>query len=167
MSKLIKIDDNYAGWIKDLSLRFRQSQIKAAVKVNSELIQFYWELGRDIVDRQATNHYGDNLIDSISEDLQALLPGVKGLSRINLYYCKRFFLLYSKVPQLVEQYEQGEKVPQIVEQLKMIPWGHHKYSLEGYNQPLGISGFEMSKVMPADFKSTLPSIEDIERELKD
>ncbi len=117
MSKLIKIDDNYAGWIKDLSLRFRQSQIKAAVKVNSELIQFYWELGRDIVDRQATNHYGDNLIDSISEDLQALLPGVKGLSRINLYYCKRFFLLYSKVPQLVEQ-------------LKMIPWGHHRYIID-------------------------------------
>ncbi len=130
MSKLIKIDDNYAGWIKDLSLRFRQSQIKAAVKVNSELIQFYWELGRDIVDRQATNHYGDNLIDSISEDLQALLPGVKGLSRINLYYCKRFFLLYSKVPQLVEQYEQGEKVPQVVEQLKMIPWGHHRYIID-------------------------------------
>ena len=117
MSKLIKIDTDYAEWIKGLSLRFRQSQIKAAVKVNSELIQFYWELGRDIVDRQATNHYGDNLIDSISEDLQALLPGVKGLSRINLYYCKRFFLLYSKVPQVVELFLPAHFVPQVVELL--------------------------------------------------
>ena len=147
MSKLIKIDDNYAEWIKGLSLRFRQSQIKAAVKVNSELIQFYWELGRDIVDRQATNHYGDNLIDSISEDLQALLPGVKGLSRINLYYCKRFYILYSKVPQLVEQSEQGEKVPQLVEQLKMIPWGHHRYIIDKCSGDLNKALFFVNSII--------------------
>ncbi|MBR6455323.1 MAG: DUF1016 domain-containing protein, partial [Prevotella sp.] len=50
MSKSISIlDKNYIQWIKDLSRRYRQSQIKAAVRVNEEMLRFYWELGRDIV----------------------------------------------------------------------------------------------------------------------
>lgn len=41
-----------------------------------------------------------------------------------------------------------------------------QYALESSSQPIGISEYELSKVYPADFKSTLPSIEDIENELK-
>jgi RecB family endonuclease NucS len=41
-----------------------------------------------------------------------------------------------------------------------------RYALEGYSQPLGISEYELAKLYPTDFKGTLPSIEDIERELK-
>ena len=46
------IDSDYAQWIKELSSRYRRSQIKAAVKVNQEMLQFYWELGRDIVENR-------------------------------------------------------------------------------------------------------------------
>ena len=49
MSKLIKIDTEYQQWIKNLSERYRQSQLKAAVKVNTEMLRFYWSLGADIV----------------------------------------------------------------------------------------------------------------------
>ena len=50
MSKSINIlDTDYIQWIKELSLRYRRSQIKAAVKVNQEMLQFYWELGKDIM----------------------------------------------------------------------------------------------------------------------
>ena len=48
MSSLIKTDEKYRNWIKDVSRRFRQSQLKAAVKVNGEMLRFYWGLGRDI-----------------------------------------------------------------------------------------------------------------------
>ena len=41
-----------------------------------------------------------------------------------------------------------------------------QYALEGYTNPLGISEYELSRLYPKDFKSTLPSIEDIERGLK-
>ena len=51
MSKSINIlDKDYIQWIKDLSSRYRRSQIKASVKVNQEMLQFYWELGKDIVE---------------------------------------------------------------------------------------------------------------------
>lgn len=52
MSKLLKIDKEYTEWISELSLRFRKSQIKAAVKVNSEMLHFYWSLGGDIVTKK-------------------------------------------------------------------------------------------------------------------
>ena len=49
MSKeLTIIDKDYIRWVEDLSVRYRQSQIKAAVRVNRELLKYYWELGRDI-----------------------------------------------------------------------------------------------------------------------
>ena len=50
MSKSISIiDKDYKQWVKALVIRYRQSQIKAAVKVNKEVLRFYWELGKDIV----------------------------------------------------------------------------------------------------------------------
>lgn len=54
MSKSINIlDESYLQWVQDLCKRYRQSQIKAAVKVNKEMLWFYWELGRDIVELHA------------------------------------------------------------------------------------------------------------------
>ena len=41
-------DEGYLNWIKEISSRYRNGQIKAAVKVNQEMLRFYWELGRDI-----------------------------------------------------------------------------------------------------------------------
>ena len=80
MSKLIKIDTEYQQWIKNLSERYRQSQLKAAVKVNTEMLRFYWSLGADIVNLKAESKWGDGIIQSISQDLQKSLPGVKGFS---------------------------------------------------------------------------------------
>ena len=49
------LDKDYLQWIKELSTRFRRSQVKASVRVNQVMLQFYWELGRDIVERNAEN----------------------------------------------------------------------------------------------------------------
>ncbi len=40
-----------------------------------------------------------------------------------------------------------------------------QYALEGYNQPIGVSDYQLSKAVPEDLKSTLPSIEEVEQEL--
>lgn len=47
------LDKDYLQWIKELSTRFRRSQVKASVMVNQVMLQFYWELGRDIVEKKA------------------------------------------------------------------------------------------------------------------
>ena len=60
MSDIVKFDAQYSQWIKDISARFMQSQVKAACKVNVELLKFYWNLGRDISVMNAANNYGTN-----------------------------------------------------------------------------------------------------------
>lgn len=47
MSQLIKIDEEYAQWIQSVGKRFKNMQIKAATRVNQEMLKFYWSLGKD------------------------------------------------------------------------------------------------------------------------
>ncbi len=144
MNKSISIiDRDYAKWIEDLSVRYRQCQVRAAVKVNGELLRYYWELGRDIVEMKVENRWGDYVIKNLSADLQSKNPNATGLSRTNIYYAKKFYLLYYQhikiVPQLVGQLERVN-LPQSVEQIKelifSIPWGHHRYLIDKFaNEP--------------------------------
>ena len=151
MSKgLTIIDKDYTQWVEDLSVRYRQSQIKAAVRVNRELLKYYWELGRDIEEMHVEERWGQSVIKNLSVDLQLKNPNSTGLSRTNIYYAKKFYLLYSQylkvVPQVVGQLEKSkaqqavkdssEIVPQPVGQLEemlfSIPWGHHRYLIDRY-----------------------------------
>jgi len=136
MSKLIKTDASYAEWIRSLSLRFKQSQIKAAIKVNSELLKFYWQIGHDIVELKAEERWKKDFWKNMSSDLQALLPGVKGFSITNLQYTRRFYLLYSM--NVSEHPQVGGAVQSamyhdnydITTQIYCVPWGHHKLIID-------------------------------------
>lgn len=122
MGKSIGIlDKDYLQWVKELSIRYRQSQIKAAMKVNRVLIKFYWELGSDIIALGADNKYGGRFYATLSTDLRREMPGVEGLSETNIRYAKRFFQLYA---------DHSRILPQLVEELFGIPWGHHRYIID-------------------------------------
>lgn len=142
MGKLIKIDKEYKQWIFELSERFRISQLRASVKVNSEMLHFYWSLGRDIVELKAESKWGDKILQNISQDLQDKLPGVKGFSFTNMNYIKRFYILYSQLdticPQAVGKSNDAENqiFPQVVGELFSIPWGHHRFIIDKcYDNP--------------------------------
>ena len=71
MSKSINIlDKEYVQWVKNLVERYRQSQIKAAVKVNNVQLLFNLSLGKDIAERQAENVYGSRFYALLSKDLK-------------------------------------------------------------------------------------------------
>ena len=104
MGKAVTIQDKeYLEWIKDLGTRFRRSQIKAAVKVNEEMLRFYWELGHDIVERDAENHYGSRFFSILSHDLKEATSTTSGLSERNIRYAKDFYLLYSQEIGILQQ----------------------------------------------------------------
>ena len=95
MSKSISIlDKDYLQWVKELCKRYRKSQIKAAVKVNTEMMRFYWELGQDIATKEETNRYGNGFYAALSRDLRNALPDADGLSETSIRYAKRFYCLY-------------------------------------------------------------------------
>jgi len=103
------INSDYKQWLIDLKSRIRQSQIKAAVKVNTELIRLYWDLGQDIVARQMESAWGSGFFKQLSKDLRGEFPDMGGFSVVNLTYCKRFFLFYSQEPSILHQV--GEEIP--------------------------------------------------------
>ncbi len=135
--------------------RYKKSQIKAAVKVNQEMLKYYWELGRDVVEMHVEDRWGEGVINCLSRDLKRELPNATGLSRTNIYYAKNFYLLYSErfkiVPQLVGQF--GEFLPQLVAKISS-------------SQPIGISEYELVKFYPEKIEGTIPTIEEIEKGLE-
>lgn len=168
MSKgLTIIDKDYTRWVEDLSVRYRRSQVKAAVKVNREMLKYYWELGRDIEEMHVEERWGESVIKNLSTDLKHRNPNSTGLSRTNIYYAKKFYLLYSqclkvvpqpvgllgdeKVLQPVAQVHSSEVVPQTVEQLEemlfSIPWGHHRYLMDRYGTEPAKALFYVRKTM--------------------
>ena len=141
MNKSISIlDKDYTKWVKELALRYRNSQIRASIKVNTELLKYNWMLGRDIVEMKVEDRWGEKVISNLSVDLQHENPNITGLSRRNIYYCKQFYQLYiqvlQSVPQLEAQTDNGimpQVEAQIQEQLFAVPWGHHKLLIDKFS----------------------------------
>ena len=115
---------SYNSWIGELKKRYRASQIKSAIAVNSALIEFYWNLGRDISEKYVgTKIYGADFFTRLSHDLKIAIPESHGFSTQNLRYCQNFYEFYHTVPNF----------QQLVEELVMIPWGHHIQIMEKCN----------------------------------
>ena len=133
MSKSINIlDKDYIQWIKDLSSRYRRSQIKASVKVNQEMLQFYWELGKDIVEKKAESRWGSGFMKNLSRDLKEVNPGATCFSETNLLYMKNFYLLYQ--PYITITPQLGEQITQQVVEIFSIPWGHHVRIIDKFKE---------------------------------
>lgn len=108
MDEIIKINDDYKNWIRNISDRYRSCQIKAAVRVNEEMLKFYWSLGRDMEKAKSSYDWGSHFYSQISKDLKKLLPDAKSFSPRNLLYMNQFYRLFSDeiiAKQVVSQLE--------------------------------------------------------------
>ncbi len=96
MNKEIKVFNTpeYQNWLKDLKQKVRQTQIKAAVKVNVTMLEFYWNLGADIVKKQKNAKWGSGFLKQLSNDLMGEFPEITGFSEANLSFMRRWFLFY-------------------------------------------------------------------------
>jgi predicted nuclease of restriction endonuclease-like (RecB) superfamily len=101
MSEIIKLSE-YRDWIGELKEQIQRSQIKAALSVNSQLIMLYWDLGRQIVEKQEHSKWGSGFIEQLSKDLRETFPDSGGFSADNLKYMRIFYKFYSQV-QITEQ----------------------------------------------------------------
>ena len=108
-------DRAYLEWIADLKRRYRRTQIKAAVAVNSAMLEFYWTLGRDISRKYPGKKRNSGFYAGLSADLCLGIPDPKGLSPTNIKYARYFHELYSYRQQLADDNESSLKVPQVVE----------------------------------------------------
>ena len=119
MKDIINITD-YKDWLQNLKGKIQQSQIKAAIQVNSELLRLYWQIGKDIVEKQAQAKWGDGFLQTLSADLCKEFPTIKGFSYRNLKSIRQWYLFYNQLDIIGKQL-----VSQLEVSLFSIPWGHH------------------------------------------
>jgi len=112
MTEIIPLPSDYGPWLAELKTRIHQAQQRAARSVNRELVLLYWQIGRDILERQGREGWGAKVIERLSVDLRNAFPEIKGFSRANLLYTRAFAEAWPD--------------PQIVQQaVGQLPWGHN------------------------------------------
>ncbi len=141
-------DMEYLEWLSNVKARFRQSQIKASIRVNTAMLEFYWSIGRDLVTLRAEKRWGAGVVKQFALDMRQAFPNETGFSDTNVKYMKRWYSFYyervtkgqqvadqmkgdKKRHQLGDQIETAKKSHQVGDQLEMpelfgkVPWRHH------------------------------------------
>jgi len=113
---------DYPQFLAEIKARIRAARTRAALAVNSELIQLYWEIGHEILEREGRQGWGAKVVDRLAVDLRRELPDITGFSPRNLRYMREFARSWSKEPML----------PQAVAKL---PWGHVRCLLDKLDDP--------------------------------
>ena len=140
-------NSDFKSWVSQLKQDIRSAQIRAAIKVNTELLRLYWRMGADICEKQKSASWGDGWLKELSRELMTEFPDMKGFSHRNLQYIRQWYLFYNQentiVQQAVAQLEdvnvqqavakldddmRQQTVAQISEDVFFsVPWGHHLY----------------------------------------
>jgi len=104
------LPDDYPAFLGDLKERVRAARLQTLRRVNTDLLELYWTIGRDILARQERQTWGTGVIGRLAEDLRAAFPQMKGFSRSNLFYMRGFAAAW---PEPIVQQAVGQ-----------LPWGH-------------------------------------------
>jgi predicted nuclease of restriction endonuclease-like (RecB) superfamily len=149
----------YTELLEDLKARVRASRLHAALAVNRDLIRLYWDIGKSIVEAQETRGYGKRVVERLATDLHTEFPDMEGLSPLNLWRMRAFYLAYGPAaklsPSVTESRSRkpsrtsGILTPKILSQLATelgdknpplcmseIPWGHNLVLMHKLKHPL-------------------------------
>lgn len=91
---IMTTDEDYVQWMADIKQRFRQSQLKATVRVNTAMLEFYWSVGRDLVALRAEERWGAGVVKQFALDMRQTFPNETGFSYSNVKYMKQWYLYY-------------------------------------------------------------------------
>ncbi len=84
----------YVDWLKNVKERIRLARVKVALAANSELLDFYWDLGKMMVESSSSAKWGNNWMNEMSVDLRKEFPDMDGFSKTNLYNIRRLYTFY-------------------------------------------------------------------------
>jgi len=90
----IQNNTEFKIFVQKIKEKILSSQYEALKKVNKELINLYWNIGKDIVIRQEQYGWGKSIVKNLSQELQKEFVGVKGFSVQNLWNMRQFYLEY-------------------------------------------------------------------------
>ena len=95
--ELLPNDTEFKTWITQIKKQVRGAQIKASIAVNEEMLELYWNIGKDISERNFEKSYGSKFFEKTSFELKTEFPDAQGFSVTNLKYMKRFYKFYEPI----------------------------------------------------------------------
>ena len=128
-------NSDFKSWVSQLKQDIRSAQIRAAIKVNTELLRLYWRMGADICEKQKSASWGDGWLKELGRELMTEFPDMKGFSYRNLRYIRQWYEFYNQHLTIWQQAVakldndmREQAVAQISEDAFFsVPWGHHLY----------------------------------------
>ncbi|HRO60410.1 MAG TPA: PDDEXK nuclease domain-containing protein [Burkholderiaceae bacterium] len=113
---------DYVAWLGTIKGRVAEARRRAVLAVNVELVRLYWYIGREILERQASQGWGAGVIERLSRDLREAFPEMKGFSKANLISMRAFAEAWSEAA--IDQQAVGQ-----------LPWGHNVLLLARLKNP--------------------------------
>ena len=177
--------NEYKNWIIQLKKNIQFAQLKASIAVNEEMLILYWNIGKDICQKQLDSKYGSHFFEILSKDLRTDFPEAQGFSERNLRYMKQFYTFYEKLHQAgaeskptnyqLEECLEGNAVNHLIkedvdkETIGLLICSEKndvvaQWTVEKSNEPIGISTYELTNIIP-QAKDILPDTKDIEKSL--
>lgn len=132
MTPINSSQKEYIEWLKAIKSKIALTQVRISRVANAALLEFYWDLGKEVSEKLKQGKWGHKLIEKLAVDLKKELPGIQGFSRTNLYYIKQFYETFSssEYQNLFVPQAEGQNTKAIVPHIGgQIPWGHIKLIL--------------------------------------
>lgn len=136
----------YVEWLLEVKARFRRSQIKASIRVNTSMLEFYWSVGRDLVALRAEERWGAGVVNQFALDMRQTFPDETGFSHTNVKYMKQWYSFYydcftkshqngGQMPPVGKSHQLGGQL-EMPEKFGVVPWKHHVYIMSKSNREL-------------------------------
>jgi len=184
---------NYASFLKEVKSRIQKAQVQANFAATRELIILYWNVGRMVCAVQNSAGWGKRVIPRLSQDIKNELPEIKGFSVTNIKRMTLFYREYTNFnligPQAVGQIQEADNTD-LQHLVTSLPWGHNvllmekikdhqerglifcrdknrvvaEYALQDLDKAIGVSEYQLTQTFPEELKSSLPTVDEIERE---
>lgn len=117
-----ELPGGYGDALSELTVRIQRARLRTVLAANTAMLQLYWDMGRTILARQASEGWGAKVIDRLSADLREAFPDMAGLSPRNLRYMRDFASAWPD--------------PEIVQRLlPNLPWGQNVVLLDKLRDP--------------------------------
>jgi len=129
----------YAPFVKEIKALIYRRQYEAMKKVNTELIELYWEIGAEIERKQQKEGWGKSVVEILSVELQKEFPGVKGFSARNLWRMRNFYVEHTQkliLPPRVAELDSNSKIRILPPLVAEISWSKNNVILEKCKDPL-------------------------------
>jgi predicted nuclease of restriction endonuclease-like (RecB) superfamily len=159
----------YGEMLNNIKLLVANGRRQIMWTANVQMSMMYYQIGKDILQRQSAEGWGSKIVDRLSVDLKKAFPEMNGFSPRNLKYMRRF----------AEVWPDESIVQRCVAQL---PWRHNICLMEKVKEPNRRLAYAMSAIehgwsktilemqldnytlertgkLPTNFDKTLPDVQ--------